>query len=596
MRRLARALRAILGRSPLLTRWSAIATLPVALTVMGPYLGPDEPDTLPRLLLAALISWAIPALLLWPVARASRELLAPGARVLLVAIPVVALAAARPLLTDLCGRLLGVEPAPAEWLPFRIATNAVVWPVLLLAIAALVSALRALRATNRRLADAIEDEAGDEERLHAREAEARAAIAGCLSDLRGRLDALDPPTGETVLAFATGPVRDWSHRFAADAAVVVVGGPVGSVPSAGAPGGRRAPRGTGGPRRSGERRTRGPKLRLPPIGVVGLAYALAVLPYALRTVPPAELAGSAALILLGGTAIELLARRTARGAAVLPAFWGGLGLVLAAVQLADPALPGAYAWVPVVALPAIAVLAARISALVHGLRADERRLETALRDRRHRLGESGAGLAHRLRDAAAVLHRDVQGACVRFAADRSTGASDAGAADGADGLRAEVLDALARIEHASVHPAPASAPAGGAERLDAALSSWGRALELSIGIDADARGELDRSARLAEAAYDTVTEGLVNAVKHSDSRTASIRISRIPTGAGPALQIEVAAPGILPPGAALRHDAPAAGLGAELLQRGGETVLRARLRPPAVVPPEHRGRPLDARA
>lgn len=575
MTRFVRASRTALERGPLLSRWSALGTLPVALTVMGPYLGPDAPQQLPELLLAASASWMIIAAILCVPARIARAVLSPRGRAVLVGVPVLALAAARPVLTDLCAEAFGADPAPERWLPFRIATNLVVWPVLLLAIAVLVASFRALRVANRRLAAAIALGSADADRLRAREARARSAAAACAAELRARLAGLEA-TPEAVRAFGAGPVRDWSHRLADLADVGGFSGVAADALGATAPAPAAAPAAAPAT----------PRLRLPPVGTVSIAYAFAVLPYALHTVPPLPFAAGALAILLGGVAIDLLARRLRSGTALFAALWGVVGLALAAAQLVDPALPAHYAWVPVVALPAIALAAERISALVHGLRSEERRLEAALLARRRRLAEEDAGTARALRAAAGILHRDLQGACVHFAAVRTHENPNAEAAErDANALRVECGTALDRVARA-FESAPDPIPGG--ERLDATLRSWSLVLALDVRIDIGARQELERSDALVERALEIVTEGLVNAVKHADGRTASVRATRIPTGAGPVLQVEVIAPGALPPAAALRRNAPAAALGAELLQRGADTVLRARLRAPAVVPPEHR--------
>lgn len=215
MRPLVRTLRSTLGRGRLLNRWSAIGTLPVALTVMGPYLAPIAPSTAPALLLAALLSWAVPALLLCVPARLAENRISARARVLLVGIPVLALAAARPVLTDRFAVALGVEAAPEQWLPFRIATNLVVWPILLLAIAVLVASFRARRSANERLASALERMRGDERLLAAYDAEARETVTDCAEDLRTRLDDLDTADPRAVRALALGPIRDWAHRLSA---------------------------------------------------------------------------------------------------------------------------------------------------------------------------------------------------------------------------------------------------------------------------------------------------------------------------------------------------------------------------------------------
>ncbi|WP_416446699.1 hypothetical protein AB3K78_05045 [Leucobacter sp. HNU] len=573
MRRFSQALRTVIERGPLLSRWSACGTLPIALSVMGPFLGPRAPQQFPELLLAALASWVVIAGLLCIPAGIARAILSPGARTVLVGAPVLLLSAARPLLTDLCAALLGADPPPAQWLPFRIATNVVVWPILLLVIAVIVASFRGLRIANRRLAEATESGRTDADRLRAREDAARSATAACAVELRTRLRGLDA-SPDAVRVFGTGPVRDWSRRLAELADADLADAVPLSRPS--------------DPAAAAARETATPRLRLPPMGTVPCAYALAVLPYAVHTVAPLTLAAGALTILLSGVVVDLSARRLRHGTALFAVLWGIVGLSLAAAQLVDPALPAHYAWVPAIAIPLIALAAERTSALVHGLRSEERRLEAALLARRRRLAEGDADTTRALRAAAGVLHRDVQGACVHFAAaNANAGADDRGASAWRAACGA-ALDRVDRIFETEPEPAP------GCERLAATLRSWSLVLALDVRIDAGARQELERSDALAERALEVVTEGLVNAVKHTHGRAASVRATRIPTGGGPIVQVDVVAPGVLPPAAALRPNAPAAALGAELLQSGTDTVLRARLRAPAVVPPEHRAEASNA--
>lgn len=582
MRRVVRTLRAILGRGRLLTRWSAIATLPVALTIMGPYLALVSPGTVPALLLAALLSWAIPALLLWGAVRLAENRVSRRARALLVGIPVLVLAAARPILTDRFAVMLGVDAAPAQWLPFRIATNLLVWPILLLAIAVLVASFRARRSANERLASALERMRGDERRLGLYDAEARGAVAACAEDLRTRLGRLDASDPGAVRAFAIGSVRGWSHRISVLAERGAGDSDAGETPGTVA---LRTVQQVPAPVHGQIRR---PPLRVPPVGTVALGYGVAVLPYALSTLDPVDLLVSTALILSCGMVIDFAARRFRRGAMLVPLLWGVAGIAIAVGQARNGAVPAHYAWVPAIALPAAALIACRLSALVHGMRAEERRLEAALRERRRRLAEGGANTERTLRAVAGVLHRDVQGACVRLVAEaHSAGPSTArSSAASASELRAVLGAAVRGLDGAFERTgAGGGAPAG--ERLAATLESWGRVLDLRIETTEEAQRELDRSDPLAERTLEVVIEGLVNAVKHSDTRSAVVRATRVPTGGGPMLRVEVAAPGIIPPAAALRRDAPAAALGAELVQRGADAVLCAELRIPAVVPAAH---------
>ncbi len=568
MTRLAQTWWSVLRGRRFLSRWSLWGTLPVAVTVMGAYFGSDggRPGAL---FVVSAASWVVAVAVLWPLARWVARWAHPTGRAVAVAVVVTVLAGTRPLLLDaLCG-MVGAIAAPPEWLPFRVATNLVVWWAVLSVLALLAETVRERRIANRRLAVLAADFASIEHEGAERARAVQRLVEECRGELVSEAAHLDPERGEAVARFSQR-VREWSHRFAQQAEAAR---------------NRRAdphpadatPRGGG--------RLPGAMLRVPPVGAVSALWALLVLPYAVRQLPPATLAVSCLLLIGGGLAIDVAVRRrrirAVNRVAVLLALWSVAGVVLALLVLLGSGAPLRYAWVSALALPLVALVLCRCTGLVHGLGLDGRRLETMVRERQRSLAAANAE-AHRVAEATSRrLHGAVQAACVRMLA--SVGGEPA------EATLLELREALAPLG-AAVVPAVHS----GAAPLDAVLHDWARVVPLMHEISPEARELLEAAPGAAAGAAEVVTEGLVNAVKHAAAPQVRVSVTRVQTAAGVRLDVEVVSAGVLPAGAALRGDAPVALIGAELGQRGGDVVLRASLAVPAVVPTAHSADPFGA--
>lgn len=600
MRRVAGATAAAVGGGRFFGTWTLIGSLPVALTVMGGYLGPMPLEALPLSAVASALAWVVSVafclLPAWAERRASR----PRTRAAVVVSALIVVIAVRPPLLDLIVTRFGLPVAPASWLPFRLATNFLVWIPVLLGLAIAGQLVRTLRATNARLA-AIEERMGeDAQRQQAWDAEARGEVARCADDLRRALLGDGPLDPTLVERFAQGPVRAWARRLSALAH---------ADPAAADP----VP--TGPIRRGDGHRT--PWFRLPPIGVIIGIYLAMVAPYALRTLGMPRTATMIVLSALLGTVIDLAPRVLPRRVP-MPVRWAallvtatGVGGVIATALCASGAIPTRFALVPILGLPALAAAVGRCSALFHGLRSEGRRLETSIRERRRRLLDASAVRTRALEEAARLVHRDVQGACVLLVARHRRAAEAVGlavvpestAARGpenpvapgqelaqdlgqelAQGLCGTVSGAIAELE--AVFDRAAEEVIGHAE-IEEALDSWERIVEVDRRIDPDCASALDEDGVLSRQVLEIVSEGIVNAVKHADARRVRVRMERIVTGGGPELVLEVAASAVLPAGAALRADAPAALMGASLRQRGADAVLAARLPMGRVVSPAH---------
>ncbi|KZE42482.1 hypothetical protein [Microbacterium sp. T32] len=550
--------RAIVG-GRFVTRWTFVAIAAMSLTVLAPL--PAEISGGERALVATATA-AVFALAWGLVAVAERAARRTGVRATIVVGALVLTALARPALQDAVSRRAGLPVASADELPLRAATNLLAWAITLIGTAALVDVARSTRETNALLAQVLAQWNGSAERVHRYTADARAAI-------RAAADALEtaqPETVDDVRALASAlrvHARDLADRAAAPPSHEVdVAAPLQPA------------------------RTRS-VLRLPPIGVAAMLYALAVLPYALRSVPPVALGLGLVAGLLCGTVADLVSRLRplARRPRVRGGVFAAASVLVGAVLSAIAAVQGVslpIAAVPILAYPALALALARGRGALHALGVERRRLSSAIaaRGRADDLGTRRvrAGL-HR---AADLVHADAQGAAVHFALRHPDATPDevasfrAGLAPLADAVRG-VLDA--------------PAPTPEAVSLTPLLRTWGVAMPVDAEIDADAGDLLRNDAALARDVVDVVAEGLLNAAKHARRRAARVEVHLRATAAGPRLRVRVISSGAPGAGAHLRTGSRADRLGAHLTARGDDAVLEALFlvadAPGSVVSTEH---------
>ena len=123
---------------------------------------------------------------------------------------------------------------------------------------------------------------------------------------------------------------------------------------------------------------------------------------------------------------------------------------------------------------------------------------------------------------------------------------------------------------------------GAADTLDGLLEAWSDVLDLSVDIRPPAAAALS-STPVARTAAAIVSEALVNAVKHSGARRATV-VVRTEPGTEGTLEIEVSSPGHL------RANRPSDGRGlarlgpgVRVIQRGPDVVLSAGIPLPSMV-------------
>lgn len=544
MTALLRAAGAAVSSGRFVSRWTFVAIVLVSVTALAPL-----PETLSegqRLVVGALA--AVPFAGAWAlVGLAERAVSRRAVRASIVVGMLVVASIARPAGQDAISQTLGLAVPASDATPLRAATNLVVWTIALGATATLVDLTRSTRETNVLLRQVLAqlERGADRARRYGERARAEAFAAA------DTLEAPRPATAEAVRSLAV-ELRAHAHALASRAEERPSAAPSdGSVPAA-------AP-------------VAGTPFRLPPVGLTAAIYSLAVLPYALRSVLPLDVAIGLLVTLVCGGAADLLPRlptlrrRRAASAVVFLAATAVAGLVLAATALIQGVAPPLAA-VPVLGYPVLAVALARGRGALRTLRVERRRLSTAITARARADDLGTRRIRAGLRDAAELLHRDAQGAAVRLTLHEPppTEAEIAAFLTGLRPLAAAVRRAL---------DAPATVSTAAA--LDPLLQTWGRAMPVRADIDDDARAALRGDPGLARDVVDVVAEGLLNVAKHARVRTADVEVRISPTAAGPRLRVRVISPGAPPPRARLREDARAHVLGARLSAAADTAVLEA---------------------
>ena len=582
MTRLVAAARSALASGRFISAWTIGASLLLSLTVMAPAVsGPAA-----QVFAAGFLTWVCFAAAL-AVLGALERVCGRGAaphraarvRTTIVVVGVALIAAARPAVQDAWLRSVGVTP-PEEWqLLFRVATNVAVWVVVFTAIAIVVGALRSLRDTNALLRAAVAERADLDRRTAAFDAVARDSVHRAIGDVSRALTvfaASDHAGADDVRAFAVDEVRPASHALAELAHAPVLAPPPDPADPGTATDARDArdardpadPSVARDPSDAAASVTRAMRLRVPPRWAVAVLYAACVLPYALRATSLLEI-GAGVLVAIGGAALIDGASRH-RGIRHREAVFV-VGSIACAVLLALVALacgaPLGRALIAALVSAVVALGVAACAGVLRALRVEQRRLSgvVATAQRAARAGTRPAREA--LDEAAELLHRDLQGRCAVFALEHSEPSPDERAM-----LVAQLRDALDEVGDVFARGRRVDPVS-----LDAIVATWGRVIDLSVSVSPRAQAAFDAGDPAARDAYDIVSEGVLNAVKHTGQRRADVAVDVVSTGAGAVLAVRVHSFGSLPAGAQLRPASRVASLGAVLSATPDGAVLEARL-------------------
>ena len=545
------------------SRWTFVAIAVVSLTVVAPL--PAGLSVAERLWVAAMtavvfaVPWVIVALL-------ERRMRRARSRVLLVCSVLVVTALSRPVLQDAISSVLSLPLPGQDALAFRAGTNLAVWTIALLGTATLVDAARSTRETNALLREVLAQWEAADTRAHEYAARARRD----LDDAARALEAERPATIAAIRALASD-ARAQAHALTARAEA--------SIDTATET--RATPR-TG--RLERKPLSRSLPLRLPPIGLAAAIYAVAVMPYALRSVSPAELVQGLVAGLACGSAGDLLVRLPVlrrRRAATAGAFGAAAlltGAVLSAVALAQ-GIPLSLAIIAALVYPALALALAVGRGARYALRRERHRLSAAVTGRARADDLETRRFRVALLGAAERLHRDVQGQAVSFTLMHPE-ATPREIADALATMRSLAGDVRGALD-APVIETPVS--------LDALLQTWGRAMPVRARVGDDVESVLSTDPALARHVVEVVSEGLLNAAKHARERRADVDVRVVATAAGLRLRVEVASPGAPPPRAQLRGGSRVHALGARLIATPDATVLVAvfAVAPFSVVSAEH---------
>jgi len=533
------------------TRWTLLASGVAAILILSPYGGLDGVAEHLAAMAASLLAWLVIVVLVLPVAVAERRLESAVARGLLVIVALLAVSIARPYFNDAIASTLFGHESTGEWLQ-RIATNALSWFTVLPLVAASAAWYADAKESAARLAAALavfDDLRGRVIRYGQQNA---ALLTDAVADVRRRRDALLAGTidFDAVRAFAD-QVRAASHRLddrlrSRLDGVVYDGGPTESMPARSVPFLARLARPN-------------------PVLVVVLYY-LASTPYtfALGGLPLIVVAFTV-LLALAYTA-DVVIRVAGRGhgpvlrGAIVLASWIGVGLGIVGIGLVLTSAEGIILVIPLVTIPALAGVVGLTADAVERSRAQTRTLTDLLAHTAALATAQTAQAREPLWRAVDLLHDRVQSRCVIFAArvdDRPPTPEEVRR------FRIDTESAFAEIL------------VGAPERsdttdLDGLLAIWSGILDVRADIDAAAVVAL-QDAEVAAEVGAVVSEGFVNAVKHSAARAARLSVSTSPDESE--LRVTVSSSGTLrgtgTPGLGL------ASLGerAHLRQEGDQVVL-----------------------
>lgn len=533
------------GSGQFFSRWSWLATLPLAVTVLGGY--DAATDARGRLLGFgfALLVHVILGLAGILCARAERRMRSRNARVGAVIVSLGLIGVLRPLLLAGLAAWSGTTLYDGP-LGARIATNLVGATVLLTVVAQLVTTTRRQQAATARLRTVRQALSEQRARDHRDVAEltretlaaVRGAVDAHLSAGRGR-PAGPEDAAVTVRRLSEEVIRPLSHALHDESEVAPVA-PVSPL-SPVAPDVRATVTTTAAPAGAAARGRLGPiRLHPAPVWTTGIAYASLWVPFAASRFPlAAVLVALLAVVLVaaaGNAAATVLWRRTRPRSrtAVLVGTAAVTGSAIAGSSAAILSIAG------VVAVPVVHVLAYPLFvSLVAIARAALRRFGTAEAAAARAVDDAYA-LALRERNrlvlarrrVAHLLHVEVQAACVSAAltlARAPSPTSHSGSdARGPDARDSDAREAITRIVALLDDERPTDQPSA-RDAVESIVAAWRYALDLTLHVDDGAWEVLDADPARRALAVDALSEALTNVARHAAEPRATIALRLTPT-------------------------------------------------------------------
>lgn len=505
------------------TRWTLLGSGVTAVLILSPVAGLAGLTEHVRAMAASLITWAMLVAVLLPAAAAERRMRSRYARGVLVIVSLLIVSVARPFLNDFVAEVVFGHAATAGW-GQRVLTNTLTWFALLPLIAGAVTWYADARRSAGRLSAALAVFDDLRHRINNYGHQNSVILADAIAQLRARRDAVlaGHVDFDAVRSFAE-EVRATSHRlderlqtaldyrsgYAIDGRVALP-----AVPWLA-------------------------RLVPPPPLLVVLLYFIASLPYTFvaggRVLVLIAFGLLLVLSLIAHVAVQVVARTgtpVARGAAII-ASWTIVGLIMTAAGMIAQAGVGAVLAVPILVIPSLAVVIGFCADALRRTREDSGAL-TELLSRTSSLVTARTAIAREpLWRGVDLLHDRVQSRCVIFAAradEREPTPEEV------ERFRVDTDDAFDAILAGAAHHS------SDAYDLDGLLATWAGVLDVDAVLDAPAVIAL-QSPEVSAGVVAAVSEGLINAVKHSAARSASLTITTEPDGS--ALTVVIASAGAL---------------------------------------------------
>lgn len=522
---LSRRIRSALGAlsTPLIsgeyfTRWSLLMSFVIGTFISVPSVGIPTFEGYLRGVAVAAIGWIPLAALGLLAAYAERRLAtSPGERVAVVVTTLVGFSAVRPFVNDVVSSALFALSTGGNWAT-RIATNIVTSFLLFTVCAIAVTSHRRLRATTRRLRSAsalMRVSTAEAVHLHETVPTVLSQIADDLTRHRDRLLA-GTVDYDAVRDYSTR-VRSASHRLDE----LTQWPPDDDPLDVDLDDERRLPLLA--------------RLSTTPPLSVGMTYVAATIPFGLShggpSVVGAAVAACAALDLAAGFVTRRARRLRVRLRGLLfLTTWSVVGVGVMALTYALLPDVGALGLVPLAALPLTAAIISMSVDAYRRARAEEVRATSVLRTAARTLAAAAESARAPLRRASDLLHGRLQSKCVILAAHVDENPADAVTLETFRAQTDEVLDELRTGASAAVD-----------ESIEDLVEAWSVVMDVRVGAEPEARTAFHDPA-IGEEASRLVNEALVNAVKHSAAREATVEMVHT----GDRLRLRVSSPGTLP--------------------------------------------------